>query len=318
NDEAILKLIDLSNLNTISISNNQLSKKIEPIFEKMKSLKHVYINNTSIDNSSLLAWQKKYPGIKFYFQDGHQEMIELTPPILLNEKFVIAKDDSIFLKQVINGAVIKYTLDKSEPDSTHGLIYQEPIAIEKSTMLKAISIKEGWKKSPKLSAFFFEKGSPPNEVKLFKNANTQYPGTGASTLINSSLGPIGNLKDQNWIAFREESFGSTFTYPVTKKIKTIVFSYGVQIPAYVFPPVDIKVYGSNDNKNFKLLKSVKLETILPKDASLIKSDLIEISLTNAEYKHFKIEANNLKSIPNWHSGKGEKAWLFIDEIFFYE
>jgi hypothetical protein len=36
-----------------------------------------------------------------------------------------------------------------------------------------------------------------------------------------------------------------------------------------------------------------------------------------EYKYFKIVAKPLSKLPSWHPGAGQKAWVFIDEIYFY-
>ena len=43
---------------------------------------------------------------------------------------------------------------------------------------------------------------------------------------------------------------------------------------------------------------------------------LEECIPQSTYKYYKIVAKNVLKLPAWHPGKGEKAWIFIDEIFF--
>ena len=38
-------------------------------------------------------------------------------------------------------------------------------------------------------------------------------------------------------------------------------------------------------------------------------------MKNKQAKFIKFEIENLKKCPDWHPGKGGKAWLFLDEIY---
>ena len=46
----------------------------------------------------------------------------------------------------------------------------------------------------------------------------------------------------------------------------------------------------------------------------LETKLYEKSLNNINCRFIKITAKNIKTCPDWHQGKGGKAWLFIDEI----
>jgi hypothetical protein len=43
---------------------------------------------------------------------------------------------------------------------------------------------------------------------------------------------------------------------------------------------------------------------------------MKIDIPQSTYKWYKIIAKNVSKLPVWHPGKGDKAWIFIDEIFF--
>jgi hypothetical protein len=43
----------------------------------------------------------------------------------------------------------------------------------------------------------------------------------------------------------------------------------------------------------------------------------QVPVRKGNYAYIEIEAVNLPSLPSWHGGKGQKAWVFVDEVFFY-
>jgi Fn3 associated/Planctomycete cytochrome C/Leucine rich repeat len=317
-DAQFEKLSTLSNLELLSVASNKLTGGIEKSFKNFKSLKQLYINNTSIDYNDIKIFENKYRNIHFYSLAPNGELTELTPPVLENENTVIKKGQGVVLSQFINGATIKYTLDGTDPDSVNGINYKAPIQLEKSATIKAISVKEGWLKSPVASYPLFEEGIEVQGCKLLTNANVQYLGMGERTFINQEKAPVTNLKDPNWIAFREVPFKAIFSLKDGRPIHRIAFCYGVQIPAYVFPPTSVSIYGSTNGKDFKLIKEVKTKPIVQNDKDQIYTDHLDIDFDGSPYKHYKIEAQNVPKIPSWHPGKGERGWLFIDEIFFYE
>lgn len=53
---------------------------------------------------------------------------------------------------------------------------------------------------------------------------------------------------------------------------------------------------------------------------LEKPDLTEMKNINLEINKevtsLRLEITNLQSIPEWHEGSGNKAWLFMDEWIF--
>ena len=127
-----------------------------------------------------------------------------------------------------------------------------------------------------------------------------------------------NNADPNWLGFRKEVMKAIFSYDGTKAIRKVALSYSAAIPSYIFPPSAVRVYGSNDKNNFKLIGSKKLPMINKSQLNLIRHEVEIIDLVHSDYQYYKVEVDNLPKIPNWHPGKGEVGWLFIDEVFFYE
>lgn len=316
-DDGISQLKTLQNLEILSLSNTDISQKIESAFTQLKSLKELFIADTKISEEVIYQWQKKYPAIKFYTSSAASEKIKLSAPILVNQSHIIGSDEPIVLKHYIKNAVVRYTTDGSEPDSVTGQIFDKPFTISGSTDLKVIAIKDGWYSSDVMTYSLFEKGATPDSCILLTEANPTYQGHGALTFLNGQRGPIANLKDPNWIAFRENTFAAIFQYDKPIALNKISFCYGLHIPQYVFPPISLSVFGSNDLKQFKLITKQNLLPFKKETRDQVKSDVIHMKIKDVPYKYYKIESQNLPVIPQWHPGKGERGWLFIDEIFFY-
>jgi len=317
-NQGILKLGKLSKLEELSLANTNITESIEPLFSQLPSLRQIFITDTKIPENKVKQWQQKYPKITFNKLSMEDLKIKLSAPLMVNESFIIKPGEEILLKHYINGAQIKYTLDGTEPDSTHGTLYTKPFTISGSTDVKAVAVKDSWFTSDIVKFSLFENGATPDECILLTQANVQYKGEGALTLINGKRAPINNLPDPNWIAFRENPFSAIFEYETPKALTKISFCYGLQVPQYVFPPTALSVSGSHDKKQFQVLSTQKITSYQKNNKDQVRSDVIHIALKDQPFKYYKIEAQNLSRIPDWHPGKGEKGWLFIDEIFFYE
>jgi hypothetical protein len=45
--------------------------------------------------------------------------------------------------------------------------------------------------------------------------------------------------------------------------------------------------------------------------------ILSIPLKGASYRYYKLVLKPVAKLPLWHSGKGSKGWVMVDEVFFY-
>jgi hypothetical protein len=156
----------------------------------------------------------------------------------------------------------------------------------------------------------------PTSAELINQPNEKYKGEGAVTLIDSKKGLAENHSDVAWIGFREKPFAAFFYFDTSQLINSISVSYNKSIQAYLMPPAEIEIWGGDDKNRLKLLKkaSPKQPTKEEKNAVIVEG--LKIEIAPSTYKWYKIIAKNVTKLPVWHPGKGDKGWLFIDEIFF--
>ncbi|MDD4739549.1 MAG: hypothetical protein PHG98_06330, partial [Bacteroidales bacterium] len=76
-------------------------------------------------------------------------------------------------------------------------------------------------------------------------------------------------------------------------------------------PKEVNYYISDDGENFTLLETISTP-IHETDQTTITNTFYTTNPFSARY--IKVEAINIGPIPDWHIAKGEKSWIFIDEI----
>ena len=308
----------LKNLRSLSLAGTKVDKDVVQSFSQLDSLKEVFIWNTNISASVAEILQKQNKKIIFnagYVPDAN-EILALTPPSLKNEEFVLGENEKIELKHQVPGVAIRYTTDGSRPDSTSSPVYTNPIPVNGFVIVKAKAVREGWYSSPIVEFSFFKKGIRPTSAELINPPNEKYKGEGANTLIDSKKGTADNFGDPAWLGFREKPFEGFFYFDTAKTISSISISYNKNVQSYLMPPTDIEIWGGDDKTRLKPLKKLSIPQTTKEEKDVVRVEGIKIDLEPSAFRYYKIVAKNILKLPKWHPGKGDKGWLFVDEIFF--
>jgi hypothetical protein len=317
-NNGINEIKKLKKLRLLSLAGTKVDKEVVPYFSPLDSLKEVFIWNTKISAGDAQQLQKQNGKIVFnvgYIPD-EKEILTLNAPIVKNEQFVLDENEKIELKNQIPGVVIRYTLNGADPDSTTSLIYNEPISANGFTLIKARSVKPGWYSSPISSYTFFQKGIKPSKAELINEPNEKYKGEGATSLIDSKKGLAESFNDPAWLGFREKPFAALFYFDDSKTINSVSISYNKSVQSYLMPPQEIEIWAGEDKNKLKLIKKIFPTQVTEAEKNVVRIEGIKIDIGLSTYKCYKIVARNLSKLPPWHPGKGDKAWIFIDEIFF--
>jgi len=312
----LTELTSLKNLKSISLSGTSVGvHEVSPLL-LLPELKEVYIWNTKVSRLQADSLREKYPSlliIDSQFKDD--EKLKLSRPILDNDD-VIKKQEQVMLKHPMPGVIIRYTLDGSEPDTTNGQIYKDSFEFGETSVVKARACKDGWNCSDVLEVTCFVEGIKPQHIELLNAADPQYLGEGAQSLIDGRKGFPDVLKEPSWLGYREQPFIAGFDFegdlPAVKKI---VLSFGRNIGGHVFPPEEVEVWAGDDKNKLTLIKKMKVEQ--PTGYESLKVEALSIPLESSTHRYYKVVAKPIAKLPQWHSGKGKKGWVFIDELFIY-
>lgn len=315
-DADLDKIFSISSLKRLSLAGTQVTDDLGLHLINVKELEEIFLSDTQISPDSIEQWSKRYPNIYFNYESISDEILQLTPPILINAKSIYNKGDKLELESKIRGTIIKYTTDGSSPEGLESDFYNQPILIDENLTLKTIATKEGWHNSEEVKYSIFVKGVSADTAILHNLPSPKYPGKGAGTLTDEIKGEIDALQDGAWLGFMENPMEIDFHFNKPQQIKSCVLSYGIHVPAYVFPPTTITIYAGTSVDDLKLIERRTLAGIEENQKSLREISYIDIPLAIDSASLIRVHAENLRKIPNWHAGKGTPGWLFVDEILF--
>jgi len=204
---------------------------------------------------------------------------------------------------------IRYTLDGSEPGSDSP-VYAGPVEIKGSCTLKAQSDRNG--KSIRIYSKTFQAhkamGRP---VSALTETHPSYTYNCPDMLTDGlrGAGPYNSGDFAGWynkpVEVVIEMDGTPYS---SVTLSTFVFRYD-----YVFNPLDLTVYVSEDGKDYSEVAhdEYPIEGGVD-DGNGCNEYTVNFPETTAKY--LKVTAGCLSALPDWHSGKGNPGFVFVDEI----
>jgi len=307
-------LNNLNNLNELSLSGTGVNAGMLDPLKKLKKLKTVQLWNTPVNEKEMASLKKDFPGIKFDIGfNGDTVKAKLNAPVIDAGKKTFKATLSVKIKSSIRSALIRYTLDGSEPDSTTSSVYKAPFTIEKSTVLKAKSYLKGWISSNTTQENFYRSNLSPDSVKLVTLPDKKFAIKTNNALFDGELGSLSFSAGTSWTAYRETPLEALlfFKQPVT--VGSVAFRSLIDIGSFIMPPSEIEVWGGSNTGSLSLLK--KLKPVQPTKESMPYIENYSCSFQPKKVTLIKLIVKPLGSLPAWHRGKGDKGWVFIDEVF---
>ena len=147
-------------------------------------------------------------------------------------------------------------------------------------------------------------------IKILTKYDPQYTAGGDQGLIDLKRG-TDNWKLGCWQGYWGEDLEAVIDLGEKQRIKRVGGNFIQDEKSWIFMPLTVEYYVSDDGINFRLLE--KIDNEIPQDKSgCITHTFFTSKEINARY--IKIKAKNTGVNPDWHLSKGEKAWLFTDEI----
>ncbi|MCE6988820.1 chitobiase/beta-hexosaminidase C-terminal domain-containing protein [Dyadobacter sp. CY323] len=306
------ELKKLTKLHELSLSGTGVKLAQVKELDKIPSLKKVYVWSTGLSTEELAELRKVK---KISYETGFRSdtvILALTPPLIENEEQILKGNTPITMKHQIPGTTIRYTLDGTMPDSTSSPVYNKPLTITKNTKITAKAFKNGWYGSKPVDKFFFKSAFRIDSVHLLTQPDPKYKGKGNVTLSDG----VKSAREQgsgNWLGYRDSDFQSYFFFNKPVNASSITVSMLRNVGGFIFPPTRIEVWGGANEKSVKLLKVIT-PTMPDKETKNVDDLVFEADFQKQDISCIKIIAKPLGKLPAWHPGKGEKAWVFVDEV----
>jgi hypothetical protein len=303
----------LTKLKAVSICGIKFTEAELDRFLNQSTFSSLNLWSDHVNEKQLEKLISKHPSIKFYVGDNLENVImKINNPVIEQDTSIMSDHLDVKVKHLLKGVVIRYTTDGSDPDSLKSSEYTQPIRLSQNTVLKVKAFKTGWIASDLVQRTFYKSGIHPDTIFLIKTPDQKYRGNGAKTLIDYELGET-NMSNGKWLAYRESDMEFVIGFNQPKLLNSVHFNALVDLEAYIFPVNSITVQGSNDGKQFKSVANVRLPEANKSELKRVNTYSCDFPKATS-FKYYKLIASNLKKLPSWHPGKGEPAWIFVDEI----
>lgn len=158
----------------------------------------------------------------------------------------------------------------------------------------------------------------PNDRVVFlksKYGKTYHAG-GPMGLVDGIHGTT-NWRAGEWQGYQGQDFEAVIAFDKKKEITNVTATFLQDQRAWIFYPTQVDFFISTDSVNWESISS-KSDWDVARDEN--HTSIKDVSITtNRENRPFnaryiKVVAKNYGSLPQWHPGRGNPAYIFIDEI----
>ena len=206
-------------------------------------------------------------------------------------------------------AEIRYTLDGSLPTASSTL-YTGAIHPQKSAKIRAAAFRNGKSSSVTAQDVTFNKATAC-PVKLLQPTHKSYTFNGGAALTDGLVGDKG-FGTGRWLGFSGNDLEAVIDLKKPTEVSSVSLNTCVDKGSWIFDARNIEVSLSTDGVNFTSVAKHSLPAMEKNSADNINTYELKFSQTKARY--IKVYATSEHNIPDWHSGKGKPAFLFVDEI----
>ena len=206
-------------------------------------------------------------------------------------------------------AEIRYTLDGSLPTASSTL-YTGAIHLQKSAKIRAAAFRNGKSSSVTAQDVTFNKATAC-PVKLLQPTHKSYTFNSGAALTDGLVGDKG-FGTGRWLGFSGNDLEAVIDLKKPTEVSSVSLNTCVDKGSWIFDARNIEVSLSTDGVNFTSVAKHSLPAMEKNSADNINTYELKFSQTKARY--IKVYATSEHNIPDWHSGKGKPAFLFVDEI----
>lgn len=203
---------------------------------------------------------------------------------------------------------IRFTLNGDDPDE-NSLIYTDPILLQNTKQIKVATFRDTFKS--RVKTLDYRIVSQVQQIDLNYPPSEKYAGEGPATLINLETASS-DFKDGMWLGFRGDNLEANLTFEKVTPMQQISLGVLNNPASWIFPPTEVKIYAAVNPDYFQEVGSLDKDQINTRLKNGHRELLVKTKSIQAKY--LKIIAKNEGVCPPGHSGEGQKAWLFVDEI----
>ncbi|MFK7748923.1 MAG: FN3 associated domain-containing protein [Kordia sp.] len=310
-DKALQHLKDLEHLEVLNIYNTNISN--EGLTSLLQSIqpKKIYAWQTQVDQKTATALEAEFNiKIQHSIVDGFVKESQLEAPEITPDGTLFTDTIHLNIKSRLKGVDVRYTLNGETPDSTSQVV-TNPIILETSKTLKIATFKKGWLPSDILTKEYAKVTQQIKNFTVQKKPSPDYAAT--KKLFDLKEGSL-SFKDGEWTGCFGYDLNTIIDLGEIKSINNISFNTLEDVGSWILYPTKFSVYASNTkNGNFKKVDEIAISRKGEGGEPEMKK--VTLAVPNTEARYFKIVIKNHTKLPKWHPAAGNKAWIFVDEVY---
>ncbi|MFH0991177.1 MAG: glycoside hydrolase family 38 C-terminal domain-containing protein [bacterium] len=241
----------------------------------------------------------------------YERYMVCSQPRILPEYRIMEEGQKVEITMSANekDASIYYTTNGSIP-TTASSIFKRPFIIDRTTIIKAMTVKEGKAPSAVKEESYY-RAYKVEKAEYLTQYSPRYAAAGDMALIDSKRGPT-SYSNKAWQGFEGNDLEVILDLGIVKPIHKVSVSCLSTNGSWIFRPVAVEIAAAGENKNFSIIGSEHYDSPSSNEGVFIK--LLAPSLKQTQVRYLRVKAKNMGLCPPWHPGTGEKAWIFVDEI----
>ncbi|MCX6206747.1 MAG: chitobiase/beta-hexosaminidase C-terminal domain-containing protein [Bacteroidetes bacterium] len=310
------KLSNMKSLRSISLVGTNIGKAGLENLLKNKNIKEVFIWDTKIVGDDVVKIKKENTAVQIDqgFTGADTTLLALNIPFVKSPSGFFKETRSIEFGHVLKDVSIKYTTDRSEPDSSNGIVYKNLLVIDSTTNFQFKAFKKGWLPSKSTKASFIKAGMPIEKTILITPADSKYNAQSDKVLTDLDLGDIGDFSSK-CLGYQKNDAVLIFDLGVAKTVQKVNVNTLQSIASYIFPPTRLEVLGSVDQIHWVTLKAIN--PIAPTKIIPAENYMFQLAFKSTTARYIKLIGSPVKKLPTWHPGKGQPGWFFMSEVIIY-
>lgn len=237
-----------------------------------------------------------------------QQPLQLAPPQTANTRIITKRGQKLAFDFRLAGAEIHYTTDGNEPTAASP-VYRKPLRPKGFKTIKARSFKAGFAPSDITTVQLVTPGQFTIDSMAISPPSEEYPGKGWKTLCDGKLGD--ENFHENWLGFAEQEVEIVLFFSEQRAIKQLAFGYLRQQGAWIFSPAKVDTY----DENGQLLCGLSI--LNAAEAQAPGQSFAFVPLPPGKHRSLTIKVKGIPALPDWHPGKGQTGWIFLDEVVVY-
>lgn len=229
-----------------------------------------------------------------------------TPQLKANSMLFSGESQFEFVPQ--EGCAIYYTLDGSEA-TTSSQLAEGPVQITKTTHLRAVAVDESGNSSKQLAARFV---SIPAGLSIeIRSQYSHLYAAGGDLAVVDGLRGNEDFRS-SWQGYRGQDVEFVVDFGSAKKFNSLSLGCLQDPPIWIMQPAAVEYYTSDNGKDYILYASVQNPDQPQSSKVFIENYITPKKAKSARY--IKVIARTPGILPDWHPGKGETGWIFMDEL----